>query len=397
MQLDRDLPDWLTAWSTFMSNSEAPAIYSKWVAVSMIAAALERKVYLQWDKRIYPNFYIVLVGPAGRSRKGTAMSPGREILDEIDICIAADATTREKLIRRLNEASDTFPAADGKIYSYAALTIFSEELTVFLSYQQHELMQNLADWYDCKNRWKYETKHQGVDDIIGVWVNLLGATTPELLQSALPAESFGGGLNSRIIYVYADQKEKLVIFPFERENQEELKASLIRDLQAIHVAAGEYKPDKSYLASWKAWYPKQHDHPLERKSSNMSGYVSRRPTHMHKLSIVMSASRSNDLVLTKHDFDRALVLLEETERRMFDTFAGVGKSRLSSVVQDVVEYIRLHKEATYSDIQRRFYCDASDDEMTTVLATLERAKLIKIDRDRMKDMRDYYVVYIGDL
>lgn len=193
MDLKRELPDWIEAWLQYMFSTESPTIYHKWVAVSMIASVLERKVFLNWDKKIYPNFYIVLVGPPA-ARKGTAMWPGRELLDNMNVKIAADATTREKLIRRLKDASDTFEL-NGQIHSYSALTIYSEELTVFLGYGNQELMQNMADWYDCKANWKYETKHQGIDDIDGVWVNLIGATTPGLLQDSLPRESFGGGLN----------------------------------------------------------------------------------------------------------------------------------------------------------------------------------------------------------
>jgi len=133
MELNLELEDWYEGWLHYMKDSEAPLLYNKWVAISMLAAVLERKVFLSWDKLIYPNFYIVLVGPPG-CRKGTAMSPGRAVLDEMNVKLAADATTKEKLASRLEDATDNFEAADGQIYPYAAMTIFSEEFTVFLGY-----------------------------------------------------------------------------------------------------------------------------------------------------------------------------------------------------------------------------------------------------------------------
>lgn len=397
MELNRELDDWYDAWLEYRKNTEAPQLYNKWVAVSMIASVLERKVYLRWDKRIYPNLYIVLVGPPG-CRKGTAMSPGRELLDEMNVKIAADATSKEKLSSRLKEASDNFEALDGQIHSYAALTIFSEEFSVFLGYGNIELMQWMSDWYDCKNKWKYETKHQGIDEIEGVWVNLIGATTPELLQESMPRESFGGGLNSRIIYVYADQKEKIVIFPFLTLQDEALKDQLARDLQIMRLISGEYEPTQSYLDEWERWYPEQYANHMS-QDDRMGGYIDRRPTHLHKLAMIFNASRGGGLKLTDHDFNRARNLLEETERHMSKTFAGVGKSEFSSVMNRALQYIRMHGKVAYSEVLKRFYYDADDRSLATIIATLERAKLIRLSREEPEGLdgrRDYWCIYQAD-
>jgi len=338
VKVERLLPDWIASWKEYMSNSEAPAIYNEWVGVSMVASVLERKTYLTWDKRVYPNFYIVLVGPPG-CRKGTAMTPGRTLLEEATVNIAADATTKEKLASRLQEASDNFTAMDGQVHGYAAMTIYSEEFTVFLGYGNIELMQWMSDWYDCKDIWKYETKHQGVNEVAGVWVNLIGATTPELLQESLPRESFGGGLNSRIIYVYANKKDKLVLFPFLKPGQEKHKHSLMRDLQLIRLTNGEFKPDESYLKCWEDWYPHQHGNAMN--DDKMAGYQERRPTHLHKIAMVMNASRNADgMILTKTDFTMALDLLTRTEANMQRTFAGVGKSLMAVTMNRILKQLK---------------------------------------------------------
>ena len=394
MDINLELDDWYEGWLHYMKDSEAPLLYNKWVAVSMIAAVLERKVYLPWDKHIYPNFYIVLVGPPG-CRKGTAMSPGRKVLDEMNVKIAADAITKEKLASRLEEATDNFETMDGQIHSYAALTIFSEEFTVFLGYGNVELMQWLSNWYDCLDHWKYETKHQDVNEIAGVWVNLVGATTPELLQESMPRESFGGGLNSRIIYVFADKKEKLVIFPFlNKDSNIDLRESLSMDLQKLRMYSGEVIADQSYLNAWEKWYPAQQGLAIG-DDDRMAGYVERRPTHIHKLAMVFNASRGGGLTLTDVDFRRAVELLEETERRMANTFAGVGKSQLSSIMNRVLQYLRNHGESKYSDLLKQFYFDADDKTMGVVVGTLERSKLIKIDRTRIEGHSDFYLIYVA--
>jgi len=397
MEPKRELTNWIDSWKEFMGNSEAPPLYNEWCAVSMLASALERKCFLQWDKKIYPNFFIILVGDAG-CRKGTAMSPARTLLETININIAADTTTKEKLVSRLEEAGLTtsYEDAEGNIKPYAAMTIFSEEFTVFLGYNNMDLMQWLADWYDCKDIWKYETKHQNSNSIEGLWVNLIGATTPELLQGTLPRESFGGGLNSRIIYVFAAPSEvKLVVFPHHQKQNQELKLKLERDLEVLRMYSGEFIPTKSYEACWAEWYPQAKDIALS-NDRRMAGYMNRRGTHLHKLAMIMNVSRQGGLQLTDVDFNNALDLLERTERVMQKTFDGIGTSNMAAIMSNIINMLRVKQALKYSELLRHFYFDATDAEFGAAIATLDRAKLIEIRRSResVEAAKDPMIVYI---
>lgn len=378
MELKRELPDWISGWLEYMSNSEAPTIYNKWVAVSLIASALERRVYLRWDKSIYTNFYIVLVGPAALSRKGTSMGPGRDLLSEISVKVGADVTTKERLSDVLQESSDSYQDDLGQLQTHASLTIYSEEFTVFLGYGNQDIMPWLCDWYDCKKRWSYETRHQADVSLDNIWLNIIGATTPELLQDVLPRESFGSGLNSRIIYVYADKRERVVLFPFATEGQEELWKKLSTDLQIMKLWNGEFTPTESYLEKWRDWYPQQHNIKLS-EDARMSGYVGRRPTHLHKLTMVVNASRDGKMELTAEDFDRGLSILEETETRMQRTFAGVGRSGIAPIMNMVLAFVRAKGTTKFSAIQNQFKFDADKKELSLAIATLESAKLLKVD------------------
>jgi hypothetical protein len=391
MELKRELPDWIDRWLMYRDNSEAPIIFSKWVAISVIAAALERKIYLVWDKYIYANFYIVLVGPPA-CRKNDAMGPGRDILDEVKVKIAADATTKEKLADRLQEATDNFEGTEGLgLIAHSSLTIYSEEFTVFLGYGNQDIMPWLCDWYDCRKKWNYQTRHQGEVIVDNVWLNIIGATTPELLQAILPRESFGSGLNSRIIYVYADKKEKIVLFPFATDDNDKLYNKLLSDLNLIRLTRGECKPDESYLKRWSEWYPTQ-DKMSFSEDARMVGYIGRRPTHLHKLAMVMNVSRSGGLLLTEQDFNRALETLEEVESNMQRAFAGIGKSSTASVMNAVLSFLRLRGEVKYSELYNQFKYDADKQAMSQIVATLEGAKLIKITK--IVDESDYMVSYI---
>jgi len=69
----------------------------------------------------------------------------------------------------------------------------------------------LTDLFDCEELpWKYRTKHSGSNVIPSVFLNLVAATTPDALASALPSTAIGGGLTSRIMFIWADKKYKKV-------------------------------------------------------------------------------------------------------------------------------------------------------------------------------------------
>lgn len=354
----------------YTDNSEPSPQFRLWVGISVIAACLQRKCYLPWGMfDIYPNLYIVLVGPSG-SRKGTAMGPGYKMLSELGIKMSAEAITREALIRDLKKSTSTQIQEDSSIYLHSSLTIYSQELTVFLGYNNIQLMADLCDWFDCRDKWTYRTKNMGEDEIIGVWVNLIGATTPDLLQSSLPRDAIGGGLTARMILVYAPRKYKTVIMPFEDEEAKKLRSHLLHDLEKISVMSGPFTVTKAFMDEWSSWYGAQ-DKVSPFDDVRLSGYVERRPMHVLKLSMIMSASRSSDMVIDRQDIINAVNCLMVVERDMLKAYSGVGKNKLSDVVSRIAAYIGLKKEVTIEELMLNNYFDVSSKDMVEVIRTLK--------------------------
>lgn len=374
----RKLGNWLDSWLEFTDNSEPPELFKIWTGISTICACLQRKCYLQWDSRIYPNMYIVLVGPSG-CRKGTAMGPAYGLLDQLGIKMAAEAITREALIRELKNSIDnsTSITGPGRVTVHSSLTIFSQELTVFLGYHNLQLISDLTDWYDCRSRWTYRTKNMGTDDITGVWVNILGGTTPESLASALPEDAIGGGLTSRIIFVYGDRPSKLVPLPLLTQKEAELLDKLAYDLEVINAMCGEFRYTEAFASRYVDWYLEHSANPPF-DSPQFTGYNSRRPTHLRKLCMALSAARSSDMVLTDSDFEQSLDLLIKTEQQMPKAFGARGRSDVSDIIQEVMQRLQLFKRIPVADLMQRYWNHISRDELDKILRTLEGMNFARI-------------------
>ena len=389
-KLNRKLPSWIDGFMLYTENSEPPILFRKWAAISAIASALMRKVRVEWatDLIFYPNLYIVLVGPTATG-KGTAMAPAFNIIDELPaIKIGAQATSLQALIRRLKETNLTdIDMETGAQLYHSSMTIFSEEFTVFLGYHNRELMATLCDWYDCKNKWRYDTISRNKEEIIGVWVNLIGGTTPDLIQSSLPIESIGGGLTGRIIFVFEEKKEKLVPHPIKTERELELRKMLIHDLEKISLLSGTFRWTEGFADLWTDWCHECENSPPF-YDSKFDGYLGRRRPHVMKLAMIVSASHGqHDLILSSDDLTEAIKLLKEVEVKMGLVFRGVGKSDLAGQMHKTIAFLENSrmKEVPFYYFARHFGNDMDKVMMDRVLITLESMNRIKLIHRPMAD------------
>lgn len=398
MSTKRSLEDWIEGFMLLTEESEPPVLYRKWSAISAIASALQRKCFLRLGISLvfYPNFYIVLVGPSA-ARKGTAMKYAYDIVSKIpSIHLTAQATSLQALIRRMKSVNLTdVDTKTGKQMFHSSMTIFSNEFTVFLGYHNQELIAALCDWYDCHEKWTYDTISRDKEEVIGVWVNLLAGTTPDNIRTSLPMEAIGAGLTSRIIFVYEEKKRKLVVFPPCTSEMVKLQDCLVNDLEQISLMCGEFHLTEEASRYYYAWCTLQDSHPPF-KSRKFEGYNERRRNHLLSLSMVTSASRNNDLIVTEADIARAADMLSEVERKMGLTFKGTGRSEFAGIIHDVNVYLSRQKTdmIPVAELLREFEGDLDKDDLTRVLGTLEisgiatlvnspKGQLVKILADRL--------------
>jgi len=325
--------------------------------------------------------YIVLVGPSATG-KGTAMSPALDIINEVPaIRTAAQATSLQALIRRLKETNLTdIDIETGGTQFHSSMTIFSKEFTVFLGYHNRELMAALCDWYDCDRRWKYETISRKTEEIIGVWVNLIGGTTPDLVQSSLPIESIGGGLTSRIIFVYEQKRAKLVALPNKTAEEEELQKDLIHDLEKISLLSGEFTWTNEFSSAWQRWCEECDQHPPF-SNPKFDGYMGRRRGHVMKLAMIINAAHGQrPMKLDAQDLIVAIKLIKEVETKMPLVFRGVGSSDTASLMQKMMVFVENSQVDTIPMFQVARYFENDMDKLMLdrILKTVELMKRIKI-------------------
>jgi hypothetical protein len=395
----RRLDDWLTSHLEYTEHSESPISYHTWAAISCIASALQRRVYVDWETRIYPNQYIILIGPSANARKGYPLDLARTLINKINIFVAAENPTPEALIVDIQEQETTFKdGTTGKFPMQSPVYIVAEELSVLLGQQNIMFLSFLTNWYDSRGVWHRRTKHGQSQKILGVSCNILASTAPDWLPSILTQEAIGGGFTSRCIFVVEEKKRQTILDPADFRPPLALLEDLAHDLETMLYTSGKFEWDNDAKELYKEWYSEE-----DRKIDNFTvmggdpalrNYAGRRTTHLRKLMMCMSMSRDNDLQLTKNDFDRAKLLLEITEKKMPAVYKGLGRSRYVQETEIILSYIRSKGSCLKSEMLMDLYRDIDEAALESIMNILTSMKIIS--NTIMPDKDDRRYTYKGD-
>jgi hypothetical protein len=215
-EMARNYKNWLKAYMEYTRDSESPSTFHFWTGVSVIAGALRRRVWVDMKKFEWtPNFYIILVGPPGVAAKTTSIGMGMRLLAQIPgIKWGPESMTWQKLTRSLADSIEylefvNFQGQKERI-AMSCNTIEVGELGTFLKTDDDALVSFLIRmWEGQRGKFRHETITGGAVEIDNPWLNIIAATTPAWMRDNFSESMIGGGLTSRVLFVYGDKKRSL--------------------------------------------------------------------------------------------------------------------------------------------------------------------------------------------
>lgn len=369
----RLLPNWIKAYLAYTDSSESPEVFHKWTAISALAGAVRRKVYFNMGYfLLYPNMYIVFVGPPGRVKKSSAMRLGRGFMSRIpDISFTTDSVTRERLIQDMSQSFK-----DG----HSSMTAYSSEFASLLTSSGMDMVVFLTDIFDSPEEWSHRTKVGGTNKIKSPYLNLLGCTTPDWIAKAMPLDTIGIGLTSRIVFIYADEPRVRNPFPTLSKEQIELAELLAKDLVSISMLEGEYRLSETARSRYVEWYQARIKEPNTTGDARLNGYFERKPMHLLKLAMLVSASYRDDLIIELSDLEQAMALFNEVESFMPKVFANVGKNPFSMDYEEAMMCVYQHDgPIELGDLLKRMKHSVRQSELEEIMNSLVKMRMVKVE------------------
>ena len=380
----RYFPDWIEAYKEYAAHSEAPDQFHYWTAVSTIGGALRRKVwidmgYFKW----HPNFFIFFVAPAGIVAKSTTAGIGLDILGELPyINFGPAATSWQALIRKLSEVQEEIAYPDGSFQAQSALTILASELGTFLDPRDRGMIDALVNLWDGKEgEFVKMTKQDGEEIVVNPFINIIGCTTPSWIAENLTEYFSGGGFASRTVFVYAEEKRRLVAHPMEHmpEDSAELRQKLVADLENIAAMVGPFTITKEALAWGEKWYEEHYygKHP-HLQNERFGGYLARKQTHIYKLAQVISASRSSARIITPEIFQTAYEQTTILEHDMPKVYGSAGREQKMLHANEMLELIIQSKGIGQAALYRKYFKTMSNETFSEVVKSMLATNLVEL-------------------
>lgn len=203
-------------------------------------------------------------------------------------------------------------------------------------------------WEGQRDTFRHKTKASGNVEVDNPWLNIIGATTPAWMKENFPEAMIGGGLTSRVVFIYGDKKRLLIPYPDEvipPQEEAKLREDLVTDLVEISKLSGPYQLSP-FAREWgRAWYS-DHNNPDLRPphlaSDRYGGYLARKQTHLHKFAIVLAAAKRNQLLIEEDDLREADAIITDNEKDMLKVFQSIGVVTQSKHVQEIVSIVHFN-------------------------------------------------------
>ena len=401
-------------------GKEAPSIFTLWTSLFILSSCIKREAWLTWgDGKLFPNLYVILVGPAGKARKGSSITLAEELIEDYPqyitnpywqyrkkTMVIKNKATPESIVERLlpkekakllkvNEFVYKVDDMGNKVRSttgFQKYEMTSEgclmlpELSVMISKQKYNesLTDLLMDLYDAKKTWDWSTKGEGVKQLKETFLSLLGATTKTGFRESIPISAAGDGFLSRTIIAYSDGGERCFPVPRLTKDGPDMEELRKRLAWITENASGEYTLSEKANEYYSNWY--RYFHMYQNENPEIAGIISRKGINLLKIALLIRANLyKGGHEIQKEDIKEAESILEITYKEGSNVISEIQGGEYVSDLNRIAEMIRSNGKLNRKQLAQRGKLKMK--QLDEILINLSQQKKIRIWVDGHPDIR----------
>lgn len=375
--------NFLTELLDVTSTIETPTSFLTWSAFATVSAVLRDNVYIEFKRRrnrLYPNLYIMLIGDSGEVRKSNPLKIAKSLIKSVGNT-KIPASGRASIEGIIAELSKIIRDEKGHSLKDASGILLSEELGSLLV-KSNDTTAILTDLYDYHSDWTYTLKNEDELKLRNVCLSLFCATNKAFLKKLFTEQDIFGGLVGRMIII-EETKPRLAdsgMFEHIDPEVENIWKNLENHLQYISTVKREILIPENARLFFDEWYKSKSY--LEPNSK--TGFDSRIPTHVLKLSIILAACEEGFKGLIEERHMQAaieyIVPLKPTYRAIA-LVGGETKSDVASTAKRILEIVltKHTHEISKPDLTRQLMAFTDLETMDKALTMLEQANYLKLE------------------
>jgi hypothetical protein len=363
-------------------GKQVSTLFTIWSTLFLLSSAIKREAYLRFgEKKLYTNFYCILVGPAGIAHKTEAINDATEVLEHFGdyitdvnfkimkgMNIVADKASPEALLESLHPRNKPprdkqgfwFLDADGKQiinpntgrpmwYSKTSETaIVAHEFSTLAGQQKYNtgLTDNLLALYECDRPFTWRTVKRGKPIVFrNLHTTLIAGTTLTAFRESLSENVRSAGFLSRSVMVYCPSTpgrrfSRPRIVPGAPDEKELSK----RLAWIAEHCVGEFDLTPDADKYYDQWYCKFWDD-LE-NDTQFQGLRSRMHVLVLKVALLLRAQRYEvgPRLIDKQDIKDAILIIKKTWFEALPVMRGFESRDAKPFLGRLEEYIRTRTE-----------------------------------------------------
>jgi len=323
-------------------TTEAPDNYHYVCFAQTLGATLGRRMHVYHARRLYPNFYICLVGRTAITRKDTARYRAQRLLGDLHREENPE-DPQFQILPGIGSAEGLLDALGGE--RKVVLLSESEFLSLLAKARQEalsNLIPKLTSLFDCPDLETLKTRQKTV--VCGEpFLSISCGTTLAWLQKALTEKDIYGGFVNRFIFVYGNPKPPL---PFPPKVNPYAYTALLAKINELRLwaeslyeseAGGELAVPDTTKAIFVDYYTEYHKRCAV--DTLPATLIPRVQTFVWKLATLYAAMDASAEILPQH-LEPAILAGDYFEQSILQIFHIFGASHGKEVENKLLTFLQ---------------------------------------------------------
>lgn len=374
MDLDSLNPFYREYARAYENATDAPLEYLITALLPSLGAAISTKRWIQWgQKRIYANFWIMLVGQSTVMRKSTALDIGTYMPKQLD----AEHPDRHFLLPN-----------DGSLAGFLEV-LMVEKNGILVHSEIATLLENMAkgcnlnakslftSFFDVPAIHKIRHKEAGEEYIREPIFGIAAGTTLPWLKSKINKNDMESGFLARFLYCHRDKKDRSIAIPIPPDKQVLTRMdALFRRLLELEPA--EIRLDDAFRERYTSFYNEINATLLSPLfDDGTKAFLGRLQTDYYMKLTILECTLSGQAVTSPEVTDRVSQLINFYVSQAVGIMDMLLKTDLARNQEKVLELLKVRRKASSTEIHRLFNNRLHATNLKATMSGLEHAGLVK--------------------